>query len=63
MPEIKKEFEPWMCVECYDDPERGWPPNFAGYGDDEDICGYHYGIQKGYINPSDTGDNSDGGVQ
>jgi len=42
------EREPWMCAECFEVGK--FPPGFANYGDDGEICGFHYGVQKGYIN-------------
>ncbi len=42
------EREEWMCVECFEDDQRH-TPNYAFHGENDDLCGYHYGVKMGYI--------------
>lgn len=63
-PETRGEREEWICVDCWENPgDRG----VTGYGDieteDGEVCGYHYGMRKGYIksdSPLETTKNQEG---
>jgi len=47
----------WVCVDCHENPKDRVVP---GYGvietEDGEVCGYHHGVRKGYI---DTEQNND----
>jgi hypothetical protein len=38
-------YEPWMCTVCFENPDDRERMGYASYGD---LCGYHYGVEKGY---------------
>lgn len=54
------EREEWICVDCWENPgDRG----VRGYGNFEadgvEVCGYHSGVRKGYIDQSETDEKED----
>ena len=38
--------EPWQCVECVENPGDRGVVDYASHGD---LCGWHFGVKKGYI--------------
>lgn len=50
----------WVCVDCWEDPKARGTTGYADYEtDDGEVCGYHYGVRRGYIHPDVDGKEVD----